>query len=156
MPELDTTHFGRISYDGHTTFHFPGGLPGFESAHSFLPLSFPDRQPLIFLQSLDEPGLCFITLPVFTADPGYRLDVSPEDLAVIGLPPRAQPRVGEDVLCLTVVSLRQEGPTANLLAPIVVNVRNLRCVQAIAPGRGYSHQHPLLPPEPAEPQAPPC
>jgi flagellar assembly factor FliW len=153
MPEFDTTHFGRIPYETNAPFHFPCGLPGFEHARSFLPLSFPDRQPLIFLQSLEDPGLCFVTLPVLAADPGYRLGVSPEDLAVIGMPARAQPGIGTDVLCLAVLSLREEGPTANLLAPIVVNVRNRRCVQAIAPGGGYSHQHALLP---AEAQAAPC
>jgi flagellar assembly factor FliW len=156
MPEFDTTHFGRISYETDSAFYFPGGLPGFEQVRSFLPLSFPDSQPLIFLQSLEEPGLCFITLPVLAADPGYRLEVSPEDLAGIGMPVKVQPKIGADVLCLAVLSLREGGPTANLLAPIVVNLRNRRGVQAIAPGGGYSHQHALLPAQTAEEQPAPC
>jgi len=145
MPEFDTTHFGRVSYEVDSPFCFPGGLPGFEQARSFLPLSFPDQQPLIFLQSLEDPSLCFVTLPVLAVDPQYRLEVSPEDLAAIGMPAPVQPAIGAEVICLAVLSLREEGPTANLLAPIVVNRSNLRCVQAIAPGGGYSHQHPLLP-----------
>jgi flagellar assembly factor FliW len=156
MPELDTTHFGRISYQEDSSFHFPGGLPGFEQARSFLPLSFPDSQPLIFLQSLEEPGLCFITLPVLAADPNYRLEVSPEDLGVLGLSARQQPKIGADVLCLAMLSLREAGPTANLLAPIVVNLRNHRSVQAIASGSGYSHQHALLPEQSEEAQPAPC
>jgi flagellar assembly factor FliW len=156
MPEIDTTHFGRISYETDSTFYFPGGLPGFEQVRSFLPLSFPDSQPLIFLQSLDDPGLCFITLPVLAADPGYRLEVSPEDLAAIGMPARVQPKIGADVLCLAVLTLRKEGPTANLLAPIVVNLRNRRGVQAIAPGGGYSHQHAVVPAQTAEEQPAAC
>jgi flagellar assembly factor FliW len=35
-------------------------------------------------------------------------------------------------------------PTANLLAPIVVNLKTHRAIQAIQADSGYSHQHPLL------------
>jgi flagellar assembly factor FliW len=156
MPEFNTTHFGRISYETDSVFDFPDGLPGFEQVRSFLPLSFPDSQPLIFLQSLETPSLCLITLPVLAADPGYRLEVSPEDLAAIGMPVRVPPKIGADVLCLAVLSLHEDGPTANLLAPIVVNLRNRRGVQAISPGGAYSHQHALTPPQHAEAEPAPC
>jgi flagellar assembly factor FliW len=91
--------------------------------------------------------LCFITLPVLVVDPQYRLEVSGEDLGQIGLAPGKQPRIGTDVLCLTVISIRESGPTANLLAPIIVNLRNLKAVQAVAPESEYSLQHVLLPEE---------
>lgn len=144
MPEFDTQHFGRIAYAEDFTILFPHGLPGFDHLRSFVLLSYPDTQPLVFLQSLEDPALCFITMPVLAADPAYRLEVSPEDLGLLGLPLRAQPRVGEDVLCLTVLSLREAGPTANLLAPIVVNLKNRRAVQALCPESRYSHRQPLL------------
>jgi flagellar assembly factor FliW len=156
MPEFDTTCFGRISYEENSWFYFPSGLPGFERLRSFLPLSFPDRQPLLFLQSLEDPELCFISLPVLAADPDYRLEISPEDLAILGLAPRVAPRIGTDVLCLAVLSLREAGPTANLLAPIVVNLHNRRGVQAISPGGTYSHQHALLHPQKTEAPPAPC
>jgi len=47
------------------------------------------------------------------------------------------------VLCLAVLSFRPTGPTANLLAPVVVNVANLKAVQAVMADSGYSHQHAL-------------
>jgi flagellar assembly factor FliW len=46
-----------------------------------------------------------------------------------------------------VLSIRETGPTANLLAPIVVNLRNRRAVQAVAAESDYSHQHALMPEE---------
>ena len=51
------------------------------------------------------------------------------------------------MLCLTVLSVRETGPTANLLAPIVVNLRNRKAVQAVAAESDYSHQHALMPEE---------
>jgi flagellar assembly factor FliW len=147
MPIIETQYFGKISFEPASALEFPRGLPGFESRRSFVAVTFPASEPLIYLQSLEDPGLCFITMPLLAVDPRYRLSVSKEDLGVLGLPVALQPRVGEDVLCLTVLSMREEGPTANLLAPIVVNLRNRRGVQAIAPEGGYSHQYELMPAE---------
>jgi len=74
----------------------------------------------------------------------------------LGLNSTRQPRIGDDVLCLSVLSIRETGPTANLLAPIVVNLRNRKAVQAVAPESDYPHQFALMPqetpPEEALPQ----
>jgi flagellar assembly factor FliW len=48
------------------------------------------------------------------------------------------------VLALTVVSIRETGPTANLLAPVLVNLKNREAVQAVAQDSVYSHQHAIL------------
>jgi flagellar assembly factor FliW len=96
---------------------------------------------------MEDPDLCFITMPILAVDPLYKLKLSGEDLDQLGLPQARQPPIGEDVLCLTVLSVRETGPTANLLAPIVVNLRNRRAVQAVAPESEYSHQFVLMPQE---------
>ena len=108
---------------------------------------FVESDPIIYLQSLEDSDLCFITMPILAVDPGYRLRVKGEDLGQLGLTAARQPRIGEDVLCLAVLSLRESGPTANLLAPIVVNLSNRRAVQAVGPELEYSHQHALMPEE---------
>jgi flagellar assembly factor FliW len=149
MPVLETQKFGRISYQEKSEIDFPAGLPGFEERHRFLAVQLPETNPLVFLQSLEDAGLCFVTLPVLAVEPRYRLRVSGEDLERLGLAGGRQPRIGADVLCLAVLSLRAGGPTANLLAPVVVNVASLKAVQAVMPDSGYSHQHVLLPLEAA-------
>jgi flagellar assembly factor FliW len=147
MPTFETKNFGTVSYQTDSVVEFPNGLPGFEEQRQFLALNYDDTKPLVFLQSLVDAGLCFITLPVRCVEPQYRLQVSEDDLSQLGFAPEHQPAIGADVACLIVVSLQEDGPTANLLAPIVVNVSTLKAVQAIAPESNYSHQHPLLPPE---------
>jgi flagellar assembly factor FliW len=147
MSSCETKSFGVVSYEPGSVLEFPGGLPGFEERRRFVVLQFDDSKPLVFLQSLEDPGLCFITLPVLAADPDYRLEVTGEDRELVGLPLTSTLRIGQDVLCLTVLSLQESGPTANLLAPLVVNIRTLKGVQAIAPESDYSHQHALLPQE---------
>lgn len=147
MPECQTKFHDRLVYQEDAVFHFPRGLPGFEEETRFLPIEQPFARPILFLQSLRQPELCFITLPVRVADPGYRLAVPSEDLEMLDLPVNRQPEIGSDVLCLTILTIRENEPTtANLLAPVVVHLGTRRAVQAIAADATYSHQYPLLPP----------
>jgi flagellar assembly factor FliW len=46
-----------------------------------------------------------------------------------------------------VLSFQKSGPTANLLAPVVVDLNNHKAVQAVAMESDYSHQHALFPQE---------
>ncbi len=144
MPVLETQNFGRLSYSTDSEIEFPRGLPGFESRRRFVAVEIPENDPLVFLQSLEDPTLCFTTLPVLAVDPAYRLQVNDEDLELVGLSRQSQPQIGREVLCLTVLAIRETGPTANLLAPLVVNLSNLKGVQAVGPEGSYSHQHELL------------
>ena len=144
MPNFESTHFGKIDFEETSIVVFPSGLPGFEEQRRFLALHFQESAPLVYLQSVEEPGLCFVALPVRAVDPDYRLQVCAEDLERIGLDGARQPEIGSDVLCLAVVSIRESGPTANLLAPVVVNLKNRLAVQAVAQDTPYSHQHALV------------
>jgi flagellar assembly factor FliW len=146
---MQTKNFGTLTYEPDSELEFPHGLPGFDERKRFVAVRFVENDPLVYLQSLEDPALCFITMPVLSVDPAYRLKVSGEDLGEIGLSPARQPKIGEEVFCLTVLSIREAGPTANLLAPIVVNLKTRRAVQAIAEDSGYSHQYELMPQEAA-------
>ncbi len=149
MPELDTKHIGRISYAEKDVLEFPAGLPGFERERTFLPVEVVAAKPLILLQSMTTPGLCFMTLPVLSIDPGYRLNMAREDLRTIGLAEDVQPVIGADVVCVAIVSMSEDKPpTINLLAPLVVNMKTGRGVQAIQVDSSYSHQHEVPAPEP--------
>jgi flagellar assembly factor FliW len=146
MPHLQTRDFGEIEYRDDAVIEFPAGLPGFEQEKRFLPIEHPASRPIIFLQSLSRAGLCFITLPVRALAPDFVLSLAPEDLDLLSFQADARPEIGRDALCLAIVSVAEgKPPTANLLAPVVVNMAARRGVQAIQAECGYSHQHPLLP-----------
>jgi flagellar assembly factor FliW len=144
MPTFDTKYFGTVSYQAGAVVEFPLGLPGFEEQRRFLALHDENTKPLVFLQSLADAGLCFITLPVGCVDAEYRLRVSDEDLSQLGFTAGYQPEIGTEIACLIVISLQETGPTVNLLAPVIINLHSLKAVQAIAPESDYSHQHPLV------------
>ena len=146
MPELESPYFGTVSYQPDAVIHFPLGLPGLEGERQFLLIEQAVNKPVEFLQSLANSGLCLAALPVSSILPGYRLSLSAEDTAALGLPVRSAGSGDPELLCLAVVSLEEDGPTtANLLAPILIHWRGRLAVQSVPDHSEYSHRHPLLP-----------
>ena len=144
MPSVDTKYFGTLSYREEAIFEFPHGLPAFEQETRFVLIELPEDAPLVFLQSLAQPALCFLAFPILVAAREYSLQISAEDLAALELNPDRQPELGRDVLVLALVSLHDGfSATANLMAPIVVNLKTRRGLQAIRQDHLYSHQHPI-------------
>jgi len=140
---LETTHFGAISVDESSAIEFPEGLPGFESCRGFIPLEFAGGPGLIFLQSLERPQLCFITLPLRSLWPDYELALSAEDADLLGLDPGREP-APRDLALLAILSFEEgEDPTANLLAPVVIHAGTRRAVQVVRPDGPYPVRAPL-------------
>jgi len=146
MPQVQTRYFGSMTYREESVFEFPAGLPGFIQEKRFVPIEVPQHSPLIFLQSLAQPTLCFLSFPILVVDPEYRLAVAREDLLALALNPDRQPQLGTEVAVLALLSFRDQLPaTANLMAPVVVNLKTQRALQAIRQDQVYSHQHPVQP-----------
>jgi flagellar assembly factor FliW len=143
MHAFETKLLGEINYDDDAVIEFPHGLPGFDEFRHFVAVTLEHTNPLVFLQSVEDADLCFTTMPVLSVDPRYRLSLSGEDRDLVDLPATRQPVIGREVVALAVLSIRETGTTANLLAPVVVNPRNLKAVQAVAQESGYSHQYAL-------------
>jgi flagellar assembly factor FliW len=145
MPVVETKNFGKVPYEPAAEIRFPCGLPAFEEHRTFVLIQLPKTHPLLFLQSLDDPNVCFPVLRALTVDPLYHLRLSKEDLRRLDLPVSRQPRLGEVIECLVVVTLREGGATANLLGPVVINFRKMRAVQVVSE-EPYSLQHPIVTP----------
>ncbi len=145
MPNVQTRFFGELEYHGEDLFRFPSGLPGFDDHRSFVFLKKPGLEPLMFLQSLHNRSLCFILLPIRVIDANFRLELTPDELREIGLSAERMPVIGEDILCAAMICTGEGIHTANLMAPIVVNLHNNVGMQVIHPETHYSHRHPLLP-----------
>jgi flagellar assembly factor FliW len=143
MPWLHSAHFGRLEYAPLSTLAFSEGLPGFEEERNFLLVEQPCHHPLVFLQSVTTPALCFPALPIRVVEPRYQPFLSAADLQLLGF--AEQPIIGEDAVVLTLVAVHEQDPTANLLAPVVINLRTRAAAQCIDADLRYSHRHPLLP-----------
>ena len=146
MSHILTKYFGSIEYQEADVVQFPSGLPAFEHETKFLVIEPPATGPMVFLQSLQQSSLCFLSLPILTIDPDYLLAITAEDLQSLHLEPGRQPRIGDEITCLALIAVAENGRiTANLLAPIVIDRLNRRALQAIRVDCAYSHQHQVTP-----------
>ncbi len=138
MPSLRTRFFGVAEYGEDSVIRILSGLPPFVNQTRYLLLVDERRHPLAFLQSVDEPGLCFLTLPVESIDSGYEARFEGEDLALIGCEDSSK------LTCLAILTFAEDGTvTANLMAPVLIDPRTRVAVQAIRRDGRYSHAVPL-------------
>ncbi len=148
MPSVETKYFGTLPYAEESVFRFPQGLTAFEEEKAFVLIHEPrgdqEGTPLVFLQSMTRSGLCFLAFPILALDEHYQLAIAPEDLEDLELEAGVQPALGSEVLALALVSLHDELPaTANLMAPVVLNLKTRCGLQAIRRDSRYSHEHPI-------------
>ena len=120
---------------------FPRGIPAFETNHSWI-LVGNDDSAVKWLQSLDDGELA---LPVTSPDaiqPDYNARIPDNELTLIG------GKSLTDLALLIVVSIPEAAPwnmTANLRAPIVINIKTRKAVQVIALNEEYPIRHVVFP-----------
>ncbi len=123
---------------------FPCGLPAFEGETRFTLERDPAFEPIVALRSCTSPDLRFFVVPVRNIEPDYVLEMASEDLALLGFEEPCALEREADLECLAILAARQDSPfTANLSAPVVINRRTLRGLQAVRLDARYSHCHPL-------------
>lgn len=147
---IETKYLGMVECDEASIVTFPQGLPGFDDLRRFVCLEQPEFRPLVYLQSVENPQICFLTLPVGAIDTGYRLEVGSSEGSVLGLD--AQSGIsGTNVIGLAILTTStDQDPTANLLSPVVINVAERVGMQVVQAQSQYDWRHPLAETAPAE------
>lgn len=118
----------------------PEGLLGFSDFHAYALLPHGDESPFLWLQSIDEPELAFITIDPRVFAEGYRPEVASGDLAPIGL----DGVVGAIVLAIVVIPDDPRRMTANLQGPLVINPATRRGLQVISRSAQHKVRHYIL------------
>ena len=101
-------------------FHFPDGILGFERAKKYVFMMNEKSRPFLFMQSLDEPDLSFVCVQTFMLRPDYALTLTPEQSARLALESQ------DDALVLSLVTVKKDfsETTANLMSPVVINMKS--------------------------------
>lgn len=125
-------------------FDFPGGLPSFEQDERFRLSRREGLDPLLFLESARDGGPRFICVPAAVADPGYTVTLDADTAAGLGLPPGEHSARAAAFLVLSLLTFTEgAAPTANLLAPVVLNPERKRGAQIIQFETDYPVAAPL-------------
>jgi flagellar assembly factor FliW len=138
---MTSSRFGEISFSEEDVLLFPRGLPAFEKSRRWI-LTGEEDNAIKWLQNIEDENLA---LPVTTPDavmPDYNAKIPEDDLDLVDT------KDSGDLALLIVVSIPESAPwnmTANLRAPILVNLRSRKAVQVIALNEEYSVRHTVFP-----------
>ncbi len=131
-----SSRFGELSVPADSVMEFPSGVIGFPKAHKYVMLE--HKHPFSWLHSVDEPNLAFVVVDGFEF--GQQFDVKPP----IG-DKETDFKEDDEYAILIIVTVRSDPrlTTANLKAPLFVNMRNRTGVQVIFDDARYSTRYPL-------------
>jgi flagellar assembly factor FliW len=143
--QIETTRFGALDIDEARILTFPEGLPGFESRRRFvlMPHSRDGGSPFEWLQSAEEGALAFLVMRPHQVFPHYQPRIPVNELESIGLD-----KGGPGPVLYTLLTVPKGDPsgiTANLLAPVVINLSLRLARQVIVSSDEYSLRQRLLP-----------
>ena len=136
---VQTTRFGELTIPEEDVFSFKWGLPGFGFLREFVVLALEEQKPYVWLQSLERPE---IALPLI--DPWAVFETYDPQLPAVTASVLEIDRPDDFCLmCVTVVSPDAEELSANLLAPIIFNLKKRIGRQVMLEDCDYSVRTPI-------------
>ena len=133
---VSSTRFGEFSVGAESVITFPSGLIGFPRCNRFVMID--HKPPFSWLQSMDDPALAFVVIDGFEFGQAFELKPPIGDHEI-------ELKEEDEFAILVIVTIRPDPKmtTANLKAPLFVNVRNRKGVQIIFDKPTLSTRHQL-------------
>ncbi|MGG1557418.1 flagellar assembly protein FliW [Geobacillus thermoleovorans] len=138
--KIATKYHGDIDIDEKDIVRFEQGIPGFLEEKQFVLLPLADT-PFVILQSVDTPALGFVLIEPFSYFPSYEFEL--DEATVEQLEIESERDVA--VYVILTVADPFDNTTANLQAPVVINVRKRLGKQVILTNTPYKTKHRLFP-----------
>ncbi|KPJ49501.1 MAG: hypothetical protein AMJ41_02845 [candidate division Zixibacteria bacterium DG_27] len=139
--QVVTPRFGRIEFTEQEILTATVGLFAFEDLKQFLLLSFPGMEPFHCLQSIEKPEVAFALLDPRVLLPEYKADIPQEVVEELQIENLDKLK---DFVIVTIPSGKPEKMTANLLAPIVINLDSRKLKQVVLAAPEYRTRHSIL------------
>lgn len=137
---IHTSRFGAVSLTSEDVIHFPEGLLGFNELRRFVLLDDPSDEIFAWLQSCEEPGIAFPLLEPELFTSGYAIQLTKHDLETLNLNSHAGTR------SFAIITIPQDPTqmTANLKAPIVINVEKRLARQCVLQDNSLAIREPIF------------
>jgi flagellar assembly factor FliW len=151
--QVQSEKLGEIEVDEAKVLTFPHGLLGFDDMRRFALVDTHDSGFYFWLQSLDDPGLAFLTAVPWPFFPGYEFELPDADRDALGLVEPDEDASDADnptmVLCLLTVDSPVDDHssheiTANLLGPLVINTATRVGRQVVLVDGDFTTRAPLV------------
>ena len=140
MIKIKTSRFGEVEVRPEQVVNLPLGMVGFPQLCRYILFQHRPDSPFFWLQSLDRPDLAFVLVNPLLFEPGYQIILSGSDSKLLEI------EDAKDIQVWVVVTIPHGSPeslTANLKAPVVLNVANRRMAQIILENSDYPLKRPI-------------
>jgi len=136
---VTTLRFGLLELEERHLLSFPWGLPGLEDCHQFVLLEPQNTRPICWLQSSEYGEIALPCIEPWTLAPKYEVVLSTADSAALQLVDSG------DAAVLVILNLAKppEERTANLVAPVVINIDQRLGRQILMEKGPYGLREPL-------------
>ena len=136
MVSFTSARFGEFQVAAEAVIEIPSGIIGFPHATRYVMLD--HKPPFSWLHAVDDPNLAFVVVDGFEF--GQQFDVKPP----VG-DTDTDLRADDEFAILIIVTVRSDPrlTTANLKAPVFVNMRNRKGVQVIIDDPKFTTRFPL-------------
>ena len=116
---IQTSRFGPVQLEKEDIVDFPEGILGFNDLRRFVLLDDPNDEIFAWLQSCDVPGIAFPILEPEVFTEKYNPTLTKHDMEALSL------EKGEKTRAFSIITIPEDPTqmTANLKAPILINVR---------------------------------
>lgn len=136
---IETARFGTVEVDEEAILEFVEGLPGFPDCRRFVILEHDRRSPVRWMQSVDRGEIAFLVADPHDVLPAWELPIPAATLERLGIDAAAPGAIG----VLLILNVAGERLTANLRAPVVVDVARRRAMQVILEDDRLPLRHPV-------------
>ena len=138
--QVETLRFGMVEVDEKKIIEFDDGIPGLEQYNKYAILQFEESYPIVWLQSMDDSGICLPVLDTFVVLPDYVFDIDEADVKKLELTSPDELHV----VSVVVIPEDIQGMTVNLAAPIIINTFSGRAMQIVLSGSEYNVRAPVF------------
>ena len=138
--QIDTLRFGTVEVDEEKILDFGTGIPGLEQYRKYALLQFEESYPIVWLQSMDDSGICLPVMDTFAVLPDYVFDIDDADVKELELTSPDELHV----VSVVVIPEDIQGMTVNLAAPIIINTASGSAKQVVLSGTEYNVRAPVF------------
>ena len=138
--KVQTSRFGEISVPAEDVLNMPLGMVGFPGLRRFVLIRHRDNSPFQWLQSIDAADIAFVVVSPLMFDRQYNINIGSAEMKLLEL---NSPEKAQIMVVVNIPHGQPEKMTANLRAPVVINVDNRLATQIVMENSDYDLRHPL-------------
>jgi flagellar assembly factor FliW len=138
---LKGTRFGDIEFAKSDVIHFPEGMVGFEKFDKYVVIHTKEGSPYRWLQSTQEAKLAFLVSIPESFVTEYAPEISNSEAESLELTHETPHLI---LVTTTIPPGKPELATANLAAPVIINLETRKAKQVILEDEAYTIRYPIF------------